>query len=52
VAHQENICSKLGLHSRFDLIKFAIKHDIIKIDSNVALPLKPVPPLEPDIVMD
>jgi two-component system response regulator NreC len=32
VAHQENICSKLGLHSRFDLVKFAIKHDIIKVD--------------------
>ncbi len=32
VAHQENICSKLGLHSRADLIKFAIKHDIIKVD--------------------
>jgi DNA-binding NarL/FixJ family response regulator len=52
VAHQENICSKLSLHSRFDLIKFAIKHDIIKIDSNVAVPLQPVPPQEPDIVMD
>lgn len=32
VAHQENICTKLGLHSRFELIKFAIKHDIIKVD--------------------
>jgi DNA-binding NarL/FixJ family response regulator len=32
VAHQENICAKLGLHSRFDLIKFAIKHNIIKVD--------------------
>ena len=32
VAHQENICAKLGLHSRFDLVKFAIKHDIIKVD--------------------
>jgi len=31
-AHQENICAKLGLHSRFDLVKFAIKHYIIKVD--------------------
>jgi len=32
VAHQENICSKLNLHSRVDLVKFAIKQDIIKVD--------------------
>ena len=32
VAHQENICTKLNLHSRVDLIKFAIKQDIIKVD--------------------
>jgi two-component system response regulator NreC len=32
VAHQENICAKLGLHSRFDLVKFAIQQDIVKVD--------------------
>jgi len=32
VSHQDNICSKLSLHSRFDLVKFAIKHDIVKIN--------------------
>jgi DNA-binding NarL/FixJ family response regulator len=32
VAHQENICAKLGLHTRFDIIKFAIKEDVVKID--------------------
>ncbi len=32
VAHQENICAKLGLHSRIDLVKFAIKQDIVKVD--------------------
>ncbi len=33
VAHQENICLKLGLHSRISLIKFAIQKGIIKIDA-------------------
>jgi DNA-binding NarL/FixJ family response regulator len=32
VAHQENICVKLGLHTRIALIKFAIQKGIIKID--------------------
>ncbi len=32
VAHQEKICAKLDLHSRFDIIKFAIQHTIIKVD--------------------
>jgi DNA-binding NarL/FixJ family response regulator len=32
VAHQENICAKLGLHSRFDLVKFAIKQNIVQVD--------------------
>jgi DNA-binding NarL/FixJ family response regulator len=52
VAHQENICLKLGLHSRFDLIKFAIREDIIKVDGKETLPPKPVPRQESDIVMD
>jgi two-component system, NarL family, response regulator NreC len=34
VAHQENICAKLGLHSRFDIVKFAIKQDIIRVDKS------------------
>ncbi len=33
IAHQENICLKLGLHSRISLIKFAIQKGIIKIDA-------------------
>ena len=32
VAHQENISAKLGLHTRFDIIKFAIQQGIITID--------------------
>lgn len=32
IAHQENICLKLGLHDRIALVKFAIKRSIIKID--------------------
>jgi two-component system response regulator NreC len=33
VAHQENICLKLGLHTRIALIKFAFQKGIIKIDA-------------------
>ncbi|HTG01340.1 MAG TPA: response regulator transcription factor [Nitrospirota bacterium] len=36
VAHQENICAKLGLHSRFDIVKFAIKQNIVKMDTPTA----------------
>jgi two-component system, NarL family, response regulator NreC len=36
VAHQENISAKLGLHSRFDIIKFAIKQDVVKIERGQA----------------
>ncbi|GBE00057.1 oxygen regulatory protein NreC [bacterium BMS3Abin07] len=32
IAHQTNISEKLGIHSRADLIKFAIRSGIIKID--------------------
>lgn len=32
IAHQSNISEKLDLHTKFDLIKFAIKKGIVKID--------------------
>ena len=31
--HRENIMAKLGLHSRADLIKYAIRHGIIDLDT-------------------
>lgn len=33
VAHNTNICEKLGLHSKAELIKFAIQKGIIKLES-------------------
>ena len=33
IAHQTNINEKLGIHTRADLIKFAIRKGIIKLDS-------------------
>ena len=33
IAHQSNLNEKLGIHTRADLIKFAIRKGIIKIDS-------------------
>lgn len=32
VAHQENISAKLSLHSRFDIMKFAIRQNIVQMD--------------------
>ena len=32
VAHQENISAKLNLHSRFDIMKFAIRQNIVQMD--------------------
>lgn len=38
IAHQTNIFEKLNLHSRADLLKFAIQKGIIKIDLQSPLP--------------
>ena len=32
VSHQENICAKLSLHSRLDIVKFAIKENIVRVE--------------------